>query len=427
MPGELVLQMKADVPGLRRGAISGSAASLPRAASEPLDYLRRNAGLSKIVNLFGDDAPTIPSGGGGSAATLRRGSMAPAPASAGISGYHLCQLDPAQMTPALMKKLQSDPAIAMVERVPARFISTTGARRAPAADPKIMIQWGLKAIGWFDAPRPDARAVTVAIIDSGIDATHPDLASVLADYHHKPFSAKDVLGHGSHVAGTIAAAINNGIGITGVAGCRIESWKVFPDKPEKDGEFYSGTEAYLKAMREVIAGAARGIKVLNLSLTGDQLSRVESMLLQRLDQAGITVVASIGNEFAEGNPTYYPAAAPSVVAVGAVDEMKHRAVFSQTGKHIALVAPGVAVLSTLPFQRSVAREETRYASWEGTSMAAPHVAAAAALYYAKHASARPAEVKKALMESAQRVPKMGAKAFTQQYGRGLLNLPALLK
>jgi len=434
LPGELVLQMRDDVPGLPGGALGGAgglggvAASLPRAVADPLDYLRRNAGLSKVVNLFGDGPmPGTAGAVGGVAASLRRGGSME-----GMAGYHLCRLDPKKITPALLKQLQASPAVQLAERVPARFISggaSGGAARRAAraeADPKVNVQWGLRAIRWFDAARPDASAVTVAVIDSGIDAKHPALAPVLADYHYKPFSTTDVLGHGSHVAGVIAASINNGIGIAGVAGCRIEAWKVFADKPGDDGEFYSETEPYLKALREVIAGAARGIKVLNMSLTGEEISAVETALLKRLDAAGITVVASIGNEFEEGNPTYYPAASPTVVAVGAVDEMQHRAVFSNTGAHLALVAPGVSILSTLPLKKSIARDETQYASWEGTSMAAPHVAGAAALYCAQHPEAKPGEVKKALTGSAQKVRKMGAKAFTQEYGRGLLDLKALL-
>jgi subtilisin family serine protease len=116
-----------------------------------------------------------------------------------------------------------------------------------------------------------------------------------------------------------------------------------------------------------------------------------------------------------------------VFAVGAVGSDLRRASFSNTGKHIAVASPGVDILSTLPMKKSPPhRDESKYASWSGTSMATPHVAGTAALYCAKVPAALPADVKKAVIKSCKRVPDMGSKKFTPEHGAGIINLEKLL-
>jgi len=140
------------------------------------------------------------------------------------------------------------------------------------------------------------------------------------------------------------------------------------------------------------------------------------------------MVAAMGNEYLEGNPTEFPAAYPTVLAVGAVDEADRRAPFSCTGKHIGLVAPGVNILSTVPHQLAAFAKATDYDSWPGTSMAAPHVAGAAALLYAKQTKSKPAAaaIVKTLTDNAKKLPGMNKAAFTNEYGAGLLDLAAVL-
>jgi len=182
-------------------------------------------------------------------------------------------------------------------------------------------------------------------------------------------------------------------------------------------------ERYLDALR--LARDA-DLKVLNLSIGGTASSRVETLLFRRLEEAGVVVVAAMGNEFLDGNPTEYPAAYPTVFAVGAIAENLRRASFSNTGRHIAIVAPGVSILSTLPTLGSPYLDETGYAAWSGTSMATPHVTAAAALVAAKYPSMKPAEIKSRLAKKTTKLAAMRNKAWTREYGSGLLNLQKVL-
>jgi len=295
------------------------------------------------------------------------------------------------------------------------------ARRAKAgADPLASRQWGHGAIRLGHARAAagfkNATNITVAVIDSGIDTRHPDLKHAIAGY--KNFlraSDKDFVGHGTHVAGIIAATAGNGLGISGVCGGKILALKALP----RDGQEFEPA-AYYRALRFVIGKA----QVLNLSLGGEK-DLAEIDILRDVIAAGVVVIAAMGNEYEEGNPTEYPAAIPEVCAVGATDELDKRAGFSNTGRHIDLMAPGVGILSTTPTFRYDGDGEQEYDSWDGTSMATPHVAGAAALVLAKSPGLTPAQVIRKLTSSADRVA--GAKKGSATYGAGRLNCEKALR
>jgi subtilisin family serine protease len=162
----------------------------------------------------------------------------------------------------------------------------------------------------------------------------------------------------------------------------------------------------------------------NLSIGGTAHSPTEEFLFKRLIDSGCTVVAAMGNEFGEGNPVEFPAAYPNVIAVGATTKTNRRAPFSNTGKHITIAAPGNNILSTLPLLPSATRDvdETKFAEWSGTSMASPHVAAAAALVIARNPGFTPKQVRDRLVETATKIAGMGGKPFTTEFGHGLLNV-----
>lgn len=264
----------------------------------------------------------------------------------------------------------------------------------------------------------EATDIIVAVIDSGIDKTHPDLAHVIHAYlNYLPNEDdRDYQGHGTHVAGIIAAQMN-GIGVAGVCAAKIMALKAIP----KRGNRWNA-EAYYQALAHPIDA---GVRVLNLSIGGG-FDPGERDIVADLIDAGVTVVAAMGNEFDDGNPRSYPAAYPGVIGVGATDEMDRRASFSCTGKHITLVAPGERILSTTPLYPSERAESVAYDSWPGTSMATPHVAAATALLLAKHPQLTPAEIKSRLASSADRVASQRAR-FDEEYGFGRLNIAAALR
>lgn len=352
---------------------------------EPFEYLEREAGAHSVERLDGD--------------------------------MTVVWLDESEVSPQLLRTVESSPAVAFAERLPARWLSAAG-----EPDPRHNRQWGLRAIRWFDTEVAGAEEVTVAICDTGVDTGHPDLAGVVAAYDHEGASETDVVGHGTHVSGIVAARTDDVAGVVGVARCRVAMWKVFPDEP-MSGNFYVDGSRFLQALNAV---ATSGAKVLNLSLGGTQSSQAEQLLFDRLERAGVTVVAAMGNEHDHGNPVEYPAAYEHVLAVGAVAETNRRSPFSNTGAHIGLAAPGSNVLSTLPTQPSSFRPDTSYASWSGTSMATPHVAAAAALVAARHPDWTPADTKEHLRAHAAKVADMGGKSFTEEFGSGLLDISALL-
>jgi subtilisin family serine protease len=317
------------------------------------------------------------------------------------------------------KDLASTPGIEYIHRVPRRWMTAT---RPLPNDPLVNTQWALRAIGWLRLnPQPDATALKVGVLDTGVDISHPDLMDMVKSYIHDGASSVDIVGHGTHVSGIITAKMNNSLGISGVCQCDLNVWKIFTDVPDPaDGEYYVDDVMYQRALN---AARNSGMRVVNLSIGGSARNPTEEFLFQRLINAGCTVVAAMGNEFEKGNPVEYPGAYPGVIAVGATNRSNQRARFSNTGKHISITAPGVDILSTLPMEPSAARtaDETEYALWSGTSMATPHVTAAAALLLADDPNLSPQQVAQKLTSTATSVAGMAGKKFTREFGHGLLN------
>ena len=290
-------------------------------------------------------------------------------------------------------------------------------------DPLTSRQWGHGAIKIRQArirsAFKEAIGIIVAVVDSGIDRTHPDLNGAIHSYVNFLTNEddRDYQGHGTHVAGIIAAEMNNRIGIAGVCAAGIMALKALP----KRGNRWNA-EAYYRALAHPITA---GAKVVNLSL-GGEVDPGERDIITDLIDAGITVVAAMGNEYEEGNPISFPAAYDGVIAVGASDELDRRADFSCTGRHISLVAPGVNIISTTPQYPSELADVVLYDSWPGTSMAAPHVAAAAALLLAKRPRLSPSQVRTRLTRTADRVPSQRRRP-DDEYGYGRLNIEAALR
>ena len=229
--------------------------------------------------------------------------------------------------------------------------------------------------------------VTVAVIDTGIDYTHPDLAANYAGGINfvTPGSAPfDDHGHGTHVSGTIAAALNNPTGdpaeeegVVGVApNARILAYKVCTPDGHCDDFLIE---------QAIAAAVAAGAKVINMSLGGPDYSQSMNDAVQDAWNAGLVIVAGAGND---GNTTlFYPAAYDHVISVGAFDEDHRRAPFSNYGSWVDISAPGNVILSSYPMAACVAANvpgDTGCYTWlSGTSMATPHVSGAAALVWSR--------------------------------------------
>jgi subtilisin family serine protease len=424
VPGQYVLRVhpgavRPHIPlaGAGRALTTAAVRALPDDVVSPLEHLADQAGLTSIEPLF-----ETPGGARRRAAAAGDPRLAIARAVTAtdddeLAGLAIATVQRPDVSDGVLKRIRSASSIDYIEPVPTRWLA------AAHADPLRNLQWGLRAINWFEAARPDGIDLAVGVMDTGIDARHPDLAAIDVDYDHNGTAARDLIGHGTHVAGIITAVANNDIGITGVTSCRLAVWKIFDDSPADDGEFYVDTTRYYRALG---AAATKGIAALNLSIGGSRRDRTEGLLLGRLVRAGVTVCAAMGNEFEDGNPVEYPAAFKDVVSVGAIAENRRRASFSNTGRHINLMAPGSHILSTLPRQGSPWLDETNYAAWSGTSMATPHVTATAALVAAANSAFGPAEVAGRLEDTAVKLAAMRGRNFTQEYGRGLLDLRGAL-
>jgi subtilisin family serine protease len=276
------------------------------------------------------------------------------------------------------------------------------------------------APGSSDAPRID---VDVAVLDSGIDARHPDLNVVGGTDCTGGSGFDDRYGHGSHTAGIIGA-LNNTIGVVGVApGARLWAVKVLDDHGDGTvSDLLCGVD-WVTATR--LGGRGNhGISVANLSVGGSgtddgHCGQVDGDVLHqaicRSVAAGTTYVAAAGNDHVDASSTI-PAAYPEVIAVSALADSDGRAggsggppscrpdeqddtmaSFSNYGKAVTLIAPGVCILSTLPVHGRGRDDGDGYGVLSGTSAAAPHVAGAAALWLSKHPGAAPADVRRALV------------------------------
>lgn len=428
LPGQVVLRVR---PEAIRAHVSdyvdtmltlGVAEQLPDAVTEPLDYLHRNAGLESIEPLPSSQHPALLEPGLSVPQQSRLAVMASVmeadfPASEGIS---IGRMPEKYLTNDLVRHVNQAAAIDIFEPVPARWLTAS----PTAANPARNLQWGSRAIGWFDSELPDTSGVRVGIIDSGIDHGHAAFAGLAMDYTHEGTAEDDILGHGTHVAGTIAAAVDDAAGIAGMAQPQLSVWKVLPDTPQDSGRFYIEGEAYVDALYAAVDSKPA---VVNMSFAGSAPSTdFEPGAIQELIEAGVNVVASTGNGFEKDDPVMYPAAYDDVIAVGSIAEDVSHSAFSGTGPYIDLVAPGSNVLSVAPMQASKYRKKRYLDVQSGTSMAAAHVSAALVLLAAKHPDWTAAERADRLRKTAKKLPQMSGHEWTEKYGFGLLDVRAAL-
>ncbi len=240
-----------------------------------------------------------------------------------------------------------------------------------AIDAELDNSWGVKRIGagTVHGAGNKGQTVKVAIIDSGIDYNHPDLSANYAggyDFVNKDSDPFDDNGHGTHVAGTVAAVDNNA-GVVGVAPeARLYALKVLGA---------NGSGNYSDVVAAVQWAVNNGMEITNNSYgSSTNPGLTVEQAFDNAYNAGLLHVAAAGNSgnsTGTGDNVIFPARYASVIAVAATDKTDTRASFSSTGTAVELAAPGVSINSTVP--------RGGYASWNGTSMASPHVAGTAAL------------------------------------------------
>jgi subtilisin family serine protease/subtilase family serine protease len=246
--------------------------------------------------------------------------------------------------------------------------------------------------------------VTVAVIDTGIDYTHPDLAANYAGGYDFVFNDGDPLddhGHGTHVAGTIAAAVGNLTGTPprpeGVAGVaphtRIRAYKVCRA---------DGTCDDFAVQQAIALAITDGVNIINMSLGDTVFSQSLDDAVQDAWNAGLVIVAGAGNNGT--TELFYPAASEHVISVAAFDEDHLRPSFSNYGTWVDIAAPGNGILSTFPMSEcpsSTTAGDIGCYNWNtGTSMATPHVAGAAALVWSRNDVTSNAQVVDILLNSA---------------------------
>ena len=327
--------------------------------------------------------------------------------------YHLVPAIAASVPETALNGLRHNPRVTVVEpdvRVYALDHATT------SGDAELNNAWGVKHIGSGSAHAAGATGagVKVAVIDTGIDYAHPDLSANYAggyDFVNNDADPKDDNNHGTHVAGTIAAA-DNGSGVVGVApGGRLYALKVLNA---------SGSGSFSNVIKALEWAVANGIQGTNNSYgSGSNPGTLVQQAFDNSAAAGMVHVAAAGNSgnrAGKGDNIGYPAKYESVIAVTATDSNNKRASFSSTGPDAEIAAPGVSIRSTV--------RGGGYANYSGTSMASPHVAGVAALVLGKgvadgNANGLVSDEVRALLQST--ADDLGTTGKDNYYGYGLVD------
>jgi subtilisin family serine protease len=367
----------------------------------------------------------------------------------GVPTIETAHLNSRTALESTLAELKSDPSVVSVE--PEAQV------RLMASPPHFSSQWGVSAVNSEAvSTTTQGSGVIVAVIDSGVDATNPDLAgrvingvdyrdgisylnsSELIDHcvsytdavyagkpNHVDFGKYDPNGHGTHVAGIISS---NGIGIKSVAPlATILPIRVISDR---------GVGDMSDVACGIIYAADHGAQVINMSLGSSEDSAAIRAAVAYAIAKDVVVVAASGNDGSTGIATY-PAALPNVIGVGAVSSSANYPIasFSNRGDYVDVVAPGVGIWSTCSATPiswydgttwkynacTTADGDPNYESLNGTSMASPFAAGLAALILGMDSNLRYSDVASIITSSA--VDK-GAAGYDQTYGYGLINAPA---
>jgi Subtilase family len=331
--------------------------------------------------------------------------------------------------------LSSQPGIAFSHRP---LLRTTKVEPALAAifRPGLPYEWQYFATRVNDVPEPILRAagaIKIAVIDTGADVTHPDLAAKAPetwDIVHRRPNVADNDGHGTFVSSLAAGSVTNGEGIAGFGG----DARLLMVKAVGQGDTFSDVDE----SAAIVYAVNHGAKIINLSLGGEGSSALEQRAIRYAAIHNVLLTAAAGNEYQDGNPVEYPAAALQPIgskgqggfglSVGATTLSGKRASFSNTGSQISLVAPGEDVFGAVaagsscewwPRYTLPGSVAGLYGWSSGTSFSSPETAGAAALVWAANPGLSAQQVAGILKATA-----LGHGKWTPSLGYGLIDVAA---
>jgi subtilisin family serine protease len=259
-----------------------------------------------------------------------------------------------------------------------------------------------------------SQEVIIAVIDSGINAEHPEFAGRLVpgyDFVNKDPVPEDTSGHGTHIAGIIAAALDNGEGMAGVCpSCRLMPIKVLNDE---------NLSSWSRVVEGIHFAIDHGAQIINISVGSIIPSETLAVAVERAVENGVIVIASAGNY--SSDVLYYPAALDGVIAVGATTRKGELWSRSDYGSYVDLVAPGEAIYSTY---HDLDNLYQGYTYMSGTSMAAPFVSGVAGLLLSVAPKLKAGDIAEALILGAVDLGEPGKDAV---FANGRVNAMRSLK
>ena len=346
--------------------------------------------------------------------TRVRGLAALADLGAGETGAPTLLSTNGRSVDQVIAELEADPSVLAVEPNYRVHLADDGAVAVAVNDPKTNDQYSLDAMRVREAwSLVDDTSRVVAVLDTGVMASHPDLVGRVLkgyDFVNNDGHAGDDNGHGTWVAGIIAAKANNGYGIAGVA----PTTRILPAKIMSS----SGTGSTADLLAAIRWSADKGADVINMSVGGFPYSQMMQDAVNYAWSKGAVLVGAAGNNRRE--ETYYPASFDHVISVSATQVNDEFSNWSSYGSKVDVSAPGSSVLTTNCYTCTYADHD----SWgshtfiSGTSFATPNVAGVVALIQARYPGDSPSQVVGRLYAT---VDDLGYKGWDKRYGRGRVN------
>ena len=314
------------------------------------------------------------------------------------TGVYAVQLPPTADEEAFANAFRNRPGVTFAE-----LDSVVAPQDITPNDPSYPSEWHLSKISapaaW--STTTGSSTVTIAILDTGVDGTHPDLAPKMVpgwNFYDNNADTSDVYGHGTAVAGTAAASSNNGSGVASIAwNCMIMPVRI------SDPSGFGSVSAIANGLTWA---ADHGARVANISYQVTGYPTISTAAKYFQSKGGVVTVAA-GN----GGVFDATAADPYMVTVSATDSSNALASFSNTGNAVDIAAPGVSIYTT--------NKGGGYGSWSGTSFSAPIAAGAAALVLSSNPSLTGAQAQDALIKSAN---DLGPAGWDTAFGAGCLNV-----